>query len=155
MPRNTTLWDFPGNKTWDSLQFDGAVSDLSPIFLKGGNRAGLEERKLRFGLGLCRKHWACSLIKDQDWDHPPSINHSSLDGYFKYLAEIVLIWVSAVFSSQEIGLLPAHNAGDMGPSCRTPFCVFNLKLLCCRAELTWRGIHNSLVEKALFPHKIL
>lgn len=26
-----------------------------------------------------------------------SINHSFLDGYFKYLAEIVLIWVSAGF----------------------------------------------------------
>lgn len=44
---------------------------------------------------------AGSLIKDHGWNQKKkkSINHSFLDGYFKYLAEIVLIWVSAVLSA--------------------------------------------------------
>ena len=47
---------------------------------------------------------ACSFIKYHGWKKKKkkkkkSINHSFLDGYFKYLAEIVLIWVSAVFSA--------------------------------------------------------
>ena len=42
-----------------------------------------------------------------------SINHSLLDGYFKYLAEIVLIWVSAVFSANTRSPCAHTNAGGL------------------------------------------
>ena len=59
--------------------------------------------------------FACSLIKDHGWKQKKkkSINHSLLDGYFKYLAEIVLIWVSAVFSANTRSPCAHTNAGGL------------------------------------------
>ena len=64
--------------------------------------------------------FACSLIKDHGWNQKKkkkSINHSFLDGYFKYLAEIVLIWVSAVFSANTRSpCAPTQCRGAGGPA---------------------------------------
>lgn len=60
--------------------------------------------------------FACSLIKDHGWNQKKkkSINHSFLDGYFKYLAEIVLIWVSAVFSANTRSPCAHTQCGEAG-----------------------------------------
>lgn len=59
-----------------------------------------------------------------------SINHSFLDGYFKYLAEIVLIWVSAGFSANTRNpCVHTQYWAAAGPQLQDTFCVFNLKPL--------------------------
>lgn len=54
------------------------------------------------------------------------INHSFLDGYFKYLAEIVLICVSAVFFANSPNPRAHTQYGEAGPSCRAPPLVFSI-----------------------------
>lgn len=58
-----------------------------------------------------------------------SINHSFLDGYFKYLAEIVLIWVSAVLSANTRSPCAHTQCWEAGAQLHDTFCVLNLKLL--------------------------
>lgn len=75
------------------------------------------EREKETSLDLCRKH-VCLQLDKRSWleakkKKKKSINHSLLDGYFKYLAEIVLIWVSAVFSANTRSPCAHTNAGGL------------------------------------------
>lgn len=52
------------------------------------------------------------------------IHHCFLDGYFKYLAEIVLIWVSAVFSANTRSPWAHTQCWEAGgPAAQHPLCA--------------------------------
>lgn len=67
------------------------------------------------------------------------INHSFLDGYFKYLAEIVLICVSAVFSANSPNPRAHTQYGEAGPSCGGP-------LLCFQFKASHRPVTQTRIE---------
>ena len=90
------------------------------------------EREKANSLDLRRKH-ACLQLYKRSWleakKKKKSINHSFLDGYFKYLAEIVLIWVSAVFSANTRSPCAHTQRRGLEAQLQDTFCVSNLKLL--------------------------